>query len=80
MQYILYNNILHKILERFTYLELVLILPIKFHPDLSTLSVFQDFQFPGFLFPTSNPQCPWIRFELKMEHLRHKIFRYIKFQ
>ena len=35
------------------YLELVLILPIKFHPDLSTLSVFQDFRFP--LHPLMSP-------------------------
>ena len=28
----------------------------------------------------SSPLCCWIRFEIKMEHLRHKIFLYIKFQ
>jgi len=57
-----------------TYLELVLILSIKFYPDLSTLSVCQDF-----CFPHSPLKCPWIRFELKIEHLRHNIFLYIKF-
>ena len=41
-----------------TYLELVLILPIKFHPHLSTLSVFQDFQFPRFLLPPSITNFP----------------------
>ena len=55
------------------YLELVLILPIKFHPDLSTLSIFQDVLFPRFQFP-SNPICPQIQFELKIEHLRFYIF------
>ena len=29
-----------------TYLGLVLIFPTKFHPDPSTLSIFQDFRFP----------------------------------
>ena len=61
------------------HLELVLILPIKFHPDFSTISVFHDFRFPRFLFPPSNPVSPRNRFKLKMVHLRHKIFLYIKF-
>ena len=61
------------------YLELVLILPIWFHPDLSTLSFFQDIRFPRFLFSPSNLLYPRIQFELKMEHLRHNIFLHIKF-
>ena len=62
-----------------TYLEFVLILSIKFHPHLYSLSVFQDFQFPRFLFPSSTPQCPRILSELKIRHLRHDVFLYIKF-
>ena len=34
-------------------------------------------RFPRFLFPSSNPLCPRIQFESKMEHLRHKILLYI---
>ena len=48
------------------------ILPIKFHPDFSTLS-----GFPRFLFPPHRPLCPRIRFELKIDYLRHKILLYI---
>ena len=48
-----------------TYLKLVFILPIKFHPGLSTLSVFQDIRFPRFRFPPSGLLCPRIRFKLK---------------
>ena len=62
-----------------TYQELVLILPIKFYSDLSTLSVCQDFRFPRFVFPPSTPLCPRIAFELKTVHRRHKIFLDIKF-
>ena len=40
------------------YLELVHILSIKFHPDLSTLSVFLDFQFSRFLFLPPTPYVP----------------------
>ena len=37
-----------------TYLRHLLILPTKFHPDLSTPSVSQDFQFP----PPTSPMSP----------------------
>ena len=46
---------------------------------ISPLCVFQDFRFPRFLFPQPSPLCHRIRFELKTEVLRHKIFLYIKF-
>ena len=54
-----------------TYLELLLILPINFHPDLSTLNFFQDFWFPRFSFLPSTPQSVWIRSKLKKDYLRH---------
>ena len=38
-----------------TYLGLVLILPTNFHPDLSTLSVFQDFMSPQLSPMTQDP-------------------------
>ena len=44
------------------YLGLVLIFPTEFHPDPSTLSVFQDFRFPP---PKSSPQCHQILSGLK---------------
>ena len=37
------------------YIKQVLILRIKFHPDLSTLSIFLHFRFQRFLFPPSSP-------------------------
>ena len=46
-----------------TYLGLVLILPTKFHPDLSTLSVFQDFRFP----PPAPPNVTRSGRDLKQE-------------
>ena len=36
-----------------SYLRFVLILSIKFHPNLSPLRVFQDLRFPRFMFPPS---------------------------
>ena len=54
-----------------TYLELVLNLPIKFHPNLSTLNFLQDFWFPRFSFLPSTPKCVWIRSKLKKDYLRH---------
>ena len=62
-----------------TYLELIRILSVKFHLDVSTPCVFQDFRSPRFPFPPSSPLHPQIRFELKIEHLRHKLFLYIRF-
>ena len=55
------------------YLVRVLTFPIKFHPDPSTLSVFQDFRFPS---PT---QCHQIHLGLKIRVLRHDILPNIKF-
>ena len=50
-----------------TYLELVLILPIKFHPDLPTLSVFQDFCFPPLApyVPGSNSSRKWSIWDIR---------------
>ena len=42
-----------------TKLELGFILPTKYHHDLSTLRVFQDFQFPPQL-PPMSPDPVWI--------------------
>ena len=55
------------------YRDLLLILPIKYHPDLSTLSVFQDFYFP------SNPLCTRIWSGFKIRALKHKILQNINF-
>ena len=41
-----------------TYLELVLVLPIKFHLNLSTICDFQEFRFPRLLFPPPTPYVP----------------------
>ena len=51
------------------YLGLALIFPIKFHPDPSTLSVFQDFRFP----PSNSPQCHQTQSGFKIRALRHNI-------
>ena len=51
-----------------TYQELVLILPIKFHPHFSTLRVFQDFWFPRFSFHPSTPyvsNCKWSIWDMR---------------
>ena len=62
-----------------THLELVLIFPIKFLLDPTTLSIFQVFWFSRFPFQPSTPQRPRIRSELKKQLLRHDIFLYINF-
>ena len=56
------------------YLGLVLIFLTKFHPDPSTLSVFQDFRFP----PPNSPQCPQIQSGFEITTLRHDFLPNIK--
>ena len=58
-----------------TYLGLMFIFPINFHPGPSTLSVFRDFRFPH----TKSPQCHLIWSGFKIRALRHNILSIIKF-
>ena len=58
-----------------TYLRHLLILATKFHPDLSTLRVSQDVQFPP---PTPPPQCHKIWSRFKIRALRHEFLLNIK--
>ena len=58
------------------YLRHLLILPTKFHPNLSTLNIFQDFRFP----PPTLTQCHQNWSGFKIRDLRYEFLLNMKFK